>query len=413
MEEIRRLRREGLSISGIADLAGHDRKTVRKYLDESVTEPRYRRRAPRPSKLEPFKAYLKSRLQSGVWNAVVLLGELREQGYTGGYTILKDWLQPKREAARVVATRRFETPPGQQAQVDWGSIGALELKDGTRQSLSAFLMTLGHSRALFVEVCTDEQLPTLLRAHEAAFEALGGVPREILYDHMRTVILGYDDRGEPKWHPVFKDFARYWGFRPRLCQAYRAQTKGKVESSIRYLKGHFLCGRRASCLEDLRGQVRAWTRRVANRRIHGTTHRVVQDAWDEERPHLQPLGGRAPYAYVPEVTRRVAQDAYISYSTTRYSVPWRYVGREVRVRQVRQRIEIWHAGQRIAQHPLSMMRHDVQAVPAHHQDMPYGPAANRRRSAPLIVATGAPEVEVRPLEAYERVALGGGSHADA
>jgi transposase len=412
MEEIRRLRCEGVSISGIALLVNRDRKTVRKYLDPSVRKPQYRKRAPRLGKLDVFKPYLESRLQSGVWNAVVLLSEIRERGYTGGYTILKDWLQPKREAARAVATRRFETPPGQQAQVDWGSIGALELADGSRVSLSAFVMTLGWCRAIVAEVCVDEQLPTLLRAHEAAFEALGGVPREILTDHMRTVVLGYDARGEPKWHPVFRDFARYWGFRPRLCQPYRAQTKGKVERGIRYLKRNFLCGRTATSLEDLRSQLRAWTRKVANARVHGTTHRVVQEAWDEERPHLQPLGGRTPYPYVPEVTRRVARDAYISYATSRYSVPWQYAGREVRVRQVNAHIEVYHGAQQIARHRLSGSRYDQQTVPAHHQDMPYGPAANRRRSAPLILSGGAPDVEVRSLATYESVAMGGPLDAD-
>ena len=176
MKEIRRLRREGVSISEIASLMNRDRKTVRKYLDPAMSKPQYRKRASRGGKLEAFKPYLQSRLRSGVWNAVVLLSEIRKRGYRGGYTTLKDWLQPKREAARSVAQRRFETPPGRQAQVDWSSIGALELEDGSRVSLSGFVMTLGHSRAIFAEISTDEQLATLLRCHEAAFEALGGVP---------------------------------------------------------------------------------------------------------------------------------------------------------------------------------------------------------------------------------------------
>jgi len=413
MEEIRRLRREGVSISAIAVLMNCDRKTVRKYLDPSVSQPTYRKRASRRGKLNAFTSYLESRLRAGVWNAVVLLSELRERGYRGGYTILKDWLQPQREAARSVATRRFETPPGRQAQVDWGSIGAVELAPGSRQSLSAFVMTLGCCRALFAEVCLDEQLPTFLRAHEAAFEALGGVPQELLYDQVRTVVLGYDERGEPKWHPVFQDFARYWGFRPRLCQPYRAQTKGKVESGIRYLKGNFLCGRQARSVEDLRAQLRVWTRTVANARVHGTIHRIVREAWEEERLHLQPLSARAPYPYVPEVTRRVAPDAYINYGTSRYSVPWRYAGRDVRVRQVGEQLEVYHGGQPIARHRLSQARYELQTVPAHHQDMPYGPTANRRRPAPLIVVGADPEVEIRPLGAYEQLGRGGWPDADA
>jgi len=173
MEEIRRLRREGLSISKICELTGRDRGTVRKYLDPAITKPVYKPRSKRQRKLDPHKRYLEERLTEGVWNAVILLRELRERGYTGGYTILKDWLQPRRESALVVAVRRFETAPGQQAQVDWGSVGKLELEDGTQLGLSGFVMTLGCSRAMFAEVFLDEQLPSLLQAHEAGFAALG------------------------------------------------------------------------------------------------------------------------------------------------------------------------------------------------------------------------------------------------
>jgi len=397
-----------MSVSGIAAMTGHDRKTVRKYLREPVAEPRYPRRGSRGSKLDAHREYVEGRLRAGVWNAVVLLGELRGRGYTGGYTILKEYLAPKRREALAVAVRRFETAPGQQAQVDWGALGALEVGDGARESLSGFVFTLGASRAMFADVALDEQLGTLLRLHEAAFEALDGVPQEILYDNMRTVILGYDDQGEPKWHPVFLDFARYWGFRPRACRPYRPQTKGKVESGIKYLKRNFLCGREATCLEDLRMQLRGWTWAVANARVHGTTHRVIGDAWAEEREHLQRLDGRPPFPYVPEVTRRVGRDAYVSYGTSRYSVPWRYAGREVTVRQVKDHVEIWHAGERIADHLLCASRYQVQTVPAHHEGMPYQPS-QRRRGAQLVLPVAAPQVEVRPLEAYETLVPGGWS----
>jgi transposase len=413
MEEIRRLRREGLTISEIASLTGRDRKTVRKYLDETIARPVYRRQEARESKLAGHMSYLEGRLKEGVWNAVVLLRELREQGYTGGYTILKDWLAPQRAAARTVAVRRFETAPGEQAQVDWGSVGVQELEDGTRLSLSAFVMTLGHSRAMHAQICLDEQLPTLLKAHEAAFEALGGITRKVVYDNMRTVILGYDERGEPRWHPVLADFASYWGFKPRVCQPYRPQTKGKVERGIGYLKGNFLCGRRASSLEDLQSQLRAWLGQVANARIHGTTHRQVQEAWDDERPALQPVGVRKPYPFVPEVTRKVAPDCYVSYGTNRYSVPWSFAGREVHVRQVADHLEIVHGGATIARHPLATTRFHLQTVPAHHQDMPYGLSPVQRKSAPLVVAAGAPQVEVRSLQSYELLAAEGSFDADA
>ena len=121
----------------------------------------------------------------------------------------------RRSSARVVAVRRFETAPGKQAQVDWGHLGTLEIA-GLEQKLHGFTFTLGYSRRMVAEAALDQKLGTLLRLHEAAFQQIGGVPEEILYDRMKTVWLGTDERGEIVWHPVFKDFAHYWGFTPRL-----------------------------------------------------------------------------------------------------------------------------------------------------------------------------------------------------
>jgi transposase len=159
VNQIRELHRQGLCISEIAAVTGHDRKTIRKYVKKPWREPRAAKRPRRPSTLDPYKAYIEERLKEGVWNAAVLLRELWERGYTGHYTILKDYLAPKRRAAREAAVRRFETPPGQQAQVDWGSAGVRELPDGGEERLSAFVFTLGHSRAMFCDMTTDEQLP--------------------------------------------------------------------------------------------------------------------------------------------------------------------------------------------------------------------------------------------------------------
>ena len=232
MEDIRELRTSGLSITAISQMTGYDRKTIRKHLLNATSKREYGPRPPRLGKLDDFKPYIQERLQAGVWNAVVLLREIRERGYAGGYGTVKEYLQPQREAARTVAVRRFETPPGKQAQVDWGHLGSMDM-EGVERRVWGFTFTLGHSRAMMAEAALEQKLGTLLRMHEEAFRQLGGVPEEILYDRMKTVWLNTDDRGEIAWHPVFLDFSRYWGFTPRLCRPYRAQTKGKVESGVK------------------------------------------------------------------------------------------------------------------------------------------------------------------------------------
>ena len=409
VQELKELQRQGMSIQAISELTGWDRKTIRKYMKAAGVVPEYGPRAAQPSKLDAFKPYLEERLRAGVWNARVLLRELRERNFTGSYTILTDWLRPQRSTARVVAVRRFETPPGKQAQVDWGHLGTLEMA-GQEQKLHGFTFTLGYSRRMVAEVALDQKLGTLLRLHEAAFQQIGGVPEEILYDRMKTVWLGTDERGEIVWHPVFLDFARYWGFTPRLCRPYRAQTKGKVESGVKYVRRNFLCGlqgREPDGLSDLNAQLREWIWGVANQRVHGTTHEQVMVRWDVEQFSLQSLAGQPPYPYVDGELRKVARDAYVDWQGSRYSVPWQYAGQEVWVREMMEEVEIRTGRERIAMHGKAQRKHSVLTFPPHHQGIPLG--ARRAEGKILIhLRQSAPEVEKRSLAAYERVANGGG-----
>jgi transposase len=403
VNEIIAYQRAGLSITDISALTGHSRPTIRKYLSQPKT-PRYGPRRPRLSLLDPYKPFLQERLAAGVWNAVVLLRELKERGYPGGYTLVKDFVRPQRREARVVATRRFETPPGQQAQVDWGDLGDITEADATRHKLNGFVLTLGCSRAMFADIACDQRLATFLRLHEAAFDYLGGVPAEILYDNTRTVVLktlteGVDGRGEFRLNPTFADFAAYWGFTPRLCRPYRPQTKGKVENGIGYVRKNFLCGREAISLEDVRLQMRVWTAQVANVRVHGTTHRAVGDAWEEEKPFLAPAHNRRAYPLVVEGVRRVTRDAYVCYQSNRYSVPWQEAGKEVLVREVGSVLEIVRDGQTLAAHPRCSGRLQTVTVAAHHAGIPTGGSTSGKARLHLKVAPA--EVEVRSLSVYE------------
>jgi transposase len=407
VSDIEELKRQGLSIQAISKLTGFDRKTVRKYLLQPEGMPVYGPRPARPSKLDAFKPYIEERMKAGVWNAQVLLRELRARGFTGGYTILKDWLHPQRSLAQVTAVRRFETPPGKQAQVDWGHLGSIDI-DGREHRLNGFTFTLGYSRTMMAEAALDQKLGTLLKMHEEAFRQLGGVPEEILYDRMKTVWVEIDDRGEIVWNPVFLDFARYWGFTPRLCRPYRAQTKGKVESGVKYVRRNFLCGlqgRDPSGLDDLNAQLRAWVWEVANQRVHGTTHEQVSSRWTADRFHLLPLDGRPPYPYFEDELRKVARDAYVSWQGSRYSVPWTYAGKQVWVREHGREVEVHYGRERIAIHGQAPRKHAVITAPEHHRGIPLG--ARQERKTLIHIQDSAPVVEIRPLAAYESAAMGG------
>lgn len=295
--EIRVLHRRGMSIRAISRELKMSRKTVRKYLREPELAPVYRTRVPRPSKLDPFKAYLKMRIAEAAPRrlpATVYLRELRERGYDGGITILKQWLAEQYPKQPVPEIIRFETPPGRQAQVDWTAI-----RRG-RNKLSAFVGTLGYSRFSFVWFAGDEKFATLIDAHERFFDAIEGVPQTILYDNMKTVLIDRNayGPGQHRFHAGFRDFAKHHGFSPRMCAPYRAQTKGKVERFIQYLKHSFVWP-----LESrLKGQglildaatanahVCAWLREVANVRIHAETKARPVDRFARDAAHLLPRG---------------------------------------------------------------------------------------------------------------------------
>jgi transposase len=224
--EIRVLAKHGMGVREIAREVGMSRNTVRRYLrDEEAV--RYKERPRRSAKLDPHKAYIAARLAAAAPETIqanVLLEEIRARGYAGGYTMVKAHVALLRARAAPEPVVRFETAPGQQMQVDWAVIRRRGSKAGAR--LSVFVATLGWSRAAYVEFVTDERVETLIACHERAFLAFGGVPREVLYDNVRTVVTQRDAYGQGKhrFHTGFADFAGHCGFRPRLCRPYRAQS---------------------------------------------------------------------------------------------------------------------------------------------------------------------------------------------
>src|SRR5712692_2890049 len=224
----------GKSISEIARQSGRDRKTIRRLLREGAQAVRKPRQI--SSKLDPFREYLLGRMvgEDPVSNAEVLYDEIHELGYRGGRSILKEFMHPFRALAKEKATVRFETPPGHQAQVDWGTF-----KKPGRKRVQGFVMTLGWSRAQYLDFTDSQALALFLACHEQAFHDFGGVPEEILYDRVKTVWLRDDDHGDPVFHPGFIDFAEHYGFRPKLCHPYRPQTKGKTENGIGYVRKNF------------------------------------------------------------------------------------------------------------------------------------------------------------------------------
>jgi transposase len=401
-EEIRRLRvEEGVPVTELARRFELDRKTVRRCLRDTAWRP-YQRPARAAPLLAPHTEYLGERAPQVGYSAQILYQELRQRGYQGSYETVKLFVRPLR-AARLSAERtlvRFETPPGLQSQIDWGT-ARIPFRRSS-QVRHIFVLTLGYSRRSFYLPCVNETLPQFLDAHERAFEYFGGHTREHLYDRPRTVCQ--PSEGRILWNPTFRAFAEYWGFEPRLCQAYRARTKGKVESGVKYFKGNFLPGREFVDDVDLGEQLLQWMVEIADVRVHGTTHERPIERFPEERRHLLPTTSHPSFRLEARQPRIVADDWLVSFETHRYSVPFTLIGQPVEILRRDGQVRIFHRGRVVAEHPELAGKYQVRILPEH------GPGAIARTARRVRSTAGGdrlaaraalPEVEVRDLAIYE------------
>jgi transposase len=408
------LHRQGLSLAAIARRTGMDRATVAKYVKRGLEPPCYGPRHPRPTVITPVEAYLRERVAAfPELNGSRLLREIRERGYTGGYTALKDFLRTLRPAAPPPFERRFETPSGQQAQVDFAHFRTTFTDEpGVERIVWLFSLVLGHSRLMWARFVERQDLATVLRCHIGAFEALGGVPAQILYDRMKTAVLGEVDERGIVYNDKLLDLAAHYGFVPKACKAYRAKTKGKVERPFRYVREDFVLGRSLRSLDDLNAQFRPWLDTVANARRHATTGRIVGEHFAEEKPHLRALPA-GPFNTVLTLDRWITRDGMVSVGGNLYSVPDSTRRRVVEVQTLADTIHILEDGALIATHPVLEGRGQRRVAGGHRTTPP--PANNsapREPSAPPV-STGS-VVTPRPLAFYEAVgrrlaAEGGGS----
>jgi len=402
VKQILELHAQGQSERAIARRLGLARNTVHKYL-LAPGVPKAKPRSKRPSKLDPYAPFLQERLRDGVENAVVLLRELRARGYTGSYSILKDYLHPYRATRPSAATMRYETEPGEQAQVDFG-VFRYELPSGGTRPIWAFALVLSWSRALYVEFIQRADVSSFLRCHLHAFEHLGGVPRRCLYDNAKVVVLGRDGAGAPQWNPRFLDFSLRVGFDLQLCRPYRAQTKGRIESGIKYLRGNFWPTARFTDRDDLNGQAWAWCDGIANQRLHGTTGERPAVRLAQERAFLHALPPAERLAPFLREERKVGRDGFVQWERSFYGVTWPWAGQTVQVTAGPQVIELWAGEQRLAVHPRATQPGQRFTVPNQWAGLAIG---ERRRREPLAVQLPMIDVEQRPLAAYEALVGGG------
>ena len=393
---IRQKAQSGQSSYAIGKELGISKNTVKKYVT-GHPKPHALTGRTRPSKLDPYKADLDEMASNGIFNCVVILERLQTKGYAGGITIIKDYVHRFRPAKSTPAVRRYETPPGNQAQMDWGIVHYIDER-GRIHKAPAFVMILGHSRTKYVEFTKRCDFYSLLRCIVNAVEYFGGVPQIVLTDRMKTVIDG-SEAGKPLWNKRFEDFAADIGFIPKVCRARRPQTKGKVERLVKYVKDNFLPGRQFVDLDDLNRQALKWCQRVDSK-LHGTTGEIPLDALQSEQ--LLALPAQEVRDKHRWETRKVTRDGFISFDGAKYGVPWQYSGREMRVRICGDCFEAYDGEVRIVQHKIEYSSGKIVWLKGQYE----GLAERNGIASPFSYARQSEitSVEVRPLSLYDKMA---------
>lgn len=379
---IKALNQRGVYLKDIAEQLGVHPKTVRRAMQRNGAPQRERQR--RGSKLDAYKPKIDHLLKEGVWNAVVIMREIQADGYTGGMTIVREYIEPKRGLRPGRATVRFETEPGQQMQTDWGEI---ETQIGGEKVKVRFIVNqLGYSRR-FHFWCTDRaDAEHTYEGLVRSFEYLEGVTSEVLVDNQKSAVLQASNQGQPRFNERFLDLAGHYGFTPRACRPYRARTKGKDERMVGYIKQNFFVRYRSfESWAHLNQLAEHWLAEEADRRVHGTVKEVVAERYEREAPFLKRLPvQRYDTSYLEY--RKVGWDGYIYVRNNRYSVPIHLVNQTVLLRiGLDDQLRVYHEDQLIAHHLLQDRDQGWVTTPEHH--------------AELWKSTL--KVEQRPLESYQ------------
>ncbi len=354
--------RDKLLAPQIAAELALDERTVRFWLAEETYRPR--QGIKRESKLDRHRQDIARWLDQHPYTAKQVLRRLRENGYTGGYSILKDYIRSIRPA-KVQPCLTLGFAPGECAQVDWGNAGIMAVGN-TQRRLSFFVMVLCYSRKLYVEFTFCETMDQFLSCHRNAFGFFGGVPGAIMIDNLKTGVLSHAYGQPATYHPRYVDFARHYGFEPKACGVRKPNEKGRVENAVGYVKKSLLAGIPLHSLAAVQTEADRWRDEVANCRIHGTTHKMPDELFKEET--LRPLP-QAPYDVGVPREAMVNCQYRVVFDTNRYSVPSKYAGNRVTLRVYPDRLAIYHDKTLIASPLRSYGRHQDILDPEHDKEL--------------------------------------------
>lgn len=369
--KITRMHQEHLRVSQIAGTLGLDERTVLFWIEEGTY--RQRKGTKRPSRLDPYKPQIIRWLESYPYSSTQLFQKLRQEGYAGGITVLKDYVQ-KIRPRRVKAFLTLSFEPGECAQVDWGQYGTVRV-GSTQRRLSFFVMVLCYSRMMYLEFTVSESMEHFLCCHQNAFHFFGGIPGAIMVDNLKCAVIRRLVGMDPVFNARYLDFANHYGFKIRACGVGKGNEKGRVENGVGYVKKNFLAGLELPDFSVVNPAAEHWLEQIANVRLHGATHKQPLELFQTEKAALGPLPAMPYDIALPRPTRannrfRIAMEA------NRYSVPAEYASQSLTLKAYPDRLCVYDNQKLIAQHPRSYDRHQDFEDPDH----PKALLAQRRKA---------------------------------
>ena len=350
-----------LSFRQIARELKLDLKTVRKWARRES----FQKASPpkRESKLDAFKGQIVRLLERHDYSARQIFQQIKESGYAGRYTMLKDFVRQVRPKPKpAFLTLHFEA--GECAQVDWGCAGSVPV-GSTRRRLSFFLMVLAYSRKMYLEFTLAETMEHFLSCHQHAFEYFGGVVQQVWVDNCKVAVLSR--RADSiVFNPRYLDFANHYGFQIRACGVKKPHEKGRVENGVGYVKKNFLHGLELSDFKIVNPAARYWLDTVANVRVHGQTQKIPEELFAHEK--LKPLH---PLAYESAIveTARVNSQFRIKVDGNAYSVPCQYASSKLTLKRLADRLLVYDGVNLVAEHVRSYDRNQDYELPDHVQPL--------------------------------------------
>lgn len=362
---------QGLGVLQIAQQLSLDPRTVSHWLAQDHFRPRKPGR--RTSKLDPFKAEIVRMLEKYPYSAAQIMQRISEQGFDGGYSIVKAYVRTVRPR-RQPAFLKLAFAPSECAQVDWGSFGSVKVGQTSRR-LSFFVMVLCYSRMMYVEFTVSQTMEHFLACHQRAFEAFGGVTQNVMVDNLKSAVLRRALGQAPLLNPKYLDFANHTGFTIVPCGVGKGNEKGRVENAVGYVKKNFLAGLDIPDFSALAPAAKHWLDTIANVRVHGETRQKPLDVWQKEKPYLTPLPLN-PFDLATVSQVRASRQFRITLDTNRYSVPAHYAGQTLTLKAYPDRLCVYMADKLIARH---LRRYD-RFLDIEHPDHPKALLEQRKKA---------------------------------